>query len=415
MDSGKRFTLSWRVYVIVVGMLFSLIGDSAAALGLALDAAHSGTSWNVTEVYVAGLVPPILFAPLVGVLADRWRARRLWIVSVLAQAVALGAATAVPALHFRIAMLAVAGVFGVAAAAVGFKLLPELAGSEHLSRANSAVSVANSASGLLGPSLGATVHALWGSTTLLGYDALSFLVIAGAALIAVPASSDSRATVKAHPFRGAGAGFTALRASSVIGPMLPLLAGLMLATSIEGVAGVFYIRGVVNNDTWYGYVVACWALGSIPGAVLAGKKSLLHRQGQLVVIGAGMMSAGLLVAGLVPNGFVIAAAFVLAGLGNGAHNVAVRNSVHSTVPDAFHGQAWAAYSAMARVSVLAGYVLGTPGEVLTPRALVIASGALPLALTLGVSLLFWRRDAGRTPRADATGPRARQEKDSLPT
>lgn len=409
MNPEKRFLLPWRVHVIVVGMLFSLVGDAAAALGLALDAAHSGTSWNVTEVYVAGLVPPILFAPLIGVLADRWRARRLWIVSLLAQAVALGAATVLPALHFRIAMLAVAGVFGVAASAVGFKLLPDLAGTEHLSRANSAVSVANSASGLLGPALGATAHAIWGSTALLGFDTSSFLVIAGAAVIAVPASS-AQATVKSHPFRGASAGFRALRESSVIGPMLPLLIGLMLATSIEGVAGVFYIRDVVGNDTWYGYVLACWALGSIPGAVLAGKGSLKGRQGQLVVIGAGMISAGLLVAGLVPNGFVIAAAFIFAGLGNGAHNVAVRNSVHSTVPETFHGQAWAAYSAMSRASVLIGYVLGTPNAALTSRTLVIASGALPLALTLGVSFLLWRRSAGQALQVAVGEPEAGQEK-----
>jgi MFS family permease len=378
-------------------MLFSLVGDAAAALGLALDAAHSGSSWNVTEVYVAGLVPPVLFAPLIGMTADRWRARPLWIGSLLAQAVALGAATVVTGLHFRILMLAAAGIFGVTASAVGFKLLPELAGREHLSRANSAVSVANSASGLLGPALGAVVHAAWGSSALLGFDAVSFLVIAAAAVVAVPMSSDAQATVRSRPFEGASAGFTALRASPVIGPVLPLLAGLMLATSIEGVAGVFYIRGVVGSDTWYGCVIACWALGSIPGAMIAGKGSLERHQGSLVVVGAGLISAGIMVAGLVPNGFAIAAAFVLAGLGNGAHNVAVRNSVHTTVPEDFHGQAWAAYTAMARASVLVGYVLGTPDGVLTSRALVVVSGALPLALTLGVSFLLLRRPGRRAP------------------
>lgn len=52
--------------VVITGVLVSRIGDSAVALGLVLDAAHGSSTWLVAAVYLAELLPPILFAPLLG-------------------------------------------------------------------------------------------------------------------------------------------------------------------------------------------------------------------------------------------------------------------------------------------------------------------------------------------------------------
>lgn len=387
----RRMTLvPAPVLILIVGTLFSRVGDSLASLGMVLDAADKDISWGVTEVFLADLVPTVVAAPLIGSLVDRLSARSVCLWALVAQALTLGAAAAVDAFHLRVALIAVAGLAGVASVAAGFKILPVVAGEKHTGRANSLLTAGLSAAGLLGPALAGFLHSAWGTAALLGADAVSFLVLAWCTALDLPRSSD--VTLERRPAAKLSDGYQALRRAPVVGTLLPTLAAAMLATSIEVVAGVYYLRDVADgNDTVFGLFLATWALGSVPGALLAGRAGWANRHTALILGGVLGISLGLLFAGIVPVAAVIFPLFLLGGFGNGVCNVGLRNAVHTHVPAEVHGSAWACYQALSRSCIGLGYLLGTPNSLVSSRGQVIISGAIPLVFSLWAMLITTRR------------------------
>ncbi|MEU2621332.1 MFS transporter [Streptomyces sp. NPDC007157] len=376
--------------VLIAGTLFSRLGDTLASLGLVLNAADRGFRFGVTAVMLAELIPTVLAAPLIGTVVDRFSARTVCLWALLTQSLCLAAATAVGGFQVRVALIALSALAGVASVAAGFKMLPAVAGDRYTGRANSLLMAGMSVAGLLGPALAGFLNPRWGTGVLLGADAASFLVLAGCTMLAVPSTVD--VVIGRRPATKLGDGYRALRDAPVVGTLMPALAAAMLATSIENVAGVFYLRDVVNgNDTVFGLFLATWALGSVPGALLAGRAGWSDRHTLLIVGGIAGIGLGLLLTGLIPVAAVIFPLFLIAGFGNGACNVGLRNAVHSRVPAEVHGSAWACFQALSRSCIGLGYLLGTPNHLVSSQGQVIISGAIPLAAMAWAGLVFVRR------------------------
>ncbi|MFF4399059.1 MFS transporter [Streptomyces sp. NPDC001480] len=376
--------------VLIAGTVFSRVGDSLASLGMVLDAADHGIRWGVTEVFLAELIPTVLAAPLVGALVDRRSARSVCLSALAVQALSFGAAAAVDGFHLRVGLIALSGLAGVASVTAGFKMLPVVAGGEHTGRANSLLTAGLSTAGLIGPPLAGFLHSARGTGFLLAADAVSFLVLAGCTALAVPRRTD--VALGRRPSTKLSDGYHALRDAPVLGVLLPTLAAAMLATSVEGVAGVFYLRDVADgNELLFGLFLATWALGSIPGALLAGRAGWSARHTALILGGVLGISVALLSAGLLPVAAVIFPLFLLGGFGNGVCNVGLRNAVHSQVPAEVHGSAWACYQALSRICIGLGFVLGTPNALVSSRGQVIVSGAVPLAFSLWALIGLGRR------------------------
>ncbi|MET8451492.1 MFS transporter [Streptomyces sp. NPDC005209] len=376
--------------VLIAGTLFSRVGDSLATLGMVLDAADKGMRWGVTEVFLADLLPTVVAAPFIGSLVDRVSARSVCLWALAVQAMSLGTAAAVDGFHLRVGLIAVSGLAGVASVAAGFKMLPVVAGEKHTSRANSLLTAGLSAAGLVGPALAGLLHSVSGTAFLLGADGVSFLVLAWCTALAVPRSVN--VSIGRRPDAKLSDGYQALRTAPVVGPLLATLAAAMLATSIEGVAGVYYLRDVADgNETVFGLFLSTWALGSIPGALLAGRASWSGRHTALILGGVLGISLGLLCAGLLPMAAAIFPLFLLGGFGNGVCNVGLRNAVHTQVPAEVHGSAWACYQALSRSCIGLGFLLGTPNSLVTSRDQVIVSGAIPLVFALWSTLRTVRR------------------------
>ncbi|WP_225839978.1 MFS transporter [Streptomyces sp. NK08204] len=386
----RRGAIPTAALILIAGTLFSRIGDSLASLGLVLDAADKGIDFGVTEVFLAELVPTVVAAPVIGMVVDRFSARSVCLWSLLAQSVCLAAATGLPGFHLRVGLIALSGLAGVASVAAGFKMLPAVAGEEHTGRANSLLTAGLSAASLIGPALAGFLHSVWNTAVLLGADSASFLVLAWCTARAVPRAVD--VVIGRKPASKLSDGYRALRDAPVVGSLMPALAAAMLATSIEVVAGVFYLRDVADgNDTVFGLFLATWALGSIPGALLAGRAGWADRHTALILGGVLGISLGLLFAGLIPVAWVLFPLFLLGGFGNGVCNVGLRNAVHSHVPSEVHGSAWACFQALSRSCIGLGYLLGTPNSLVSSRGQVIVSGAIPLASVVWAALVTLRR------------------------
>ncbi|MER5526479.1 MFS transporter [Streptomyces sp. NPDC002677] len=376
--------------VLIAGTLFSRLGDTLASLGLVLNAADRDIRFGVTEVMLAELIPTVLAAPLIGSVVDRFSARAVCLWALLAQSLSLGAATAVGGFHVRVALIALSALAGVASVAAGFKMLPAVAGDRHTGRANSLLTAGLSVAGLIGPPLAGFLNSQWGTGVLLAVDAGSFLVLAGCTMLAVPSSVD--VAIGRRPATKLADGYRALRDAPVVGTLMPALAASILAISIENVAGVFYLRDVVHgNDTVFGLFLATWALGAVPGALLAGRADWADRHTLLILGGITGMGVSLLLTGLIPVAAVIFPLFLIAGFGNGACNVGLRNAVHSRVPAEVHGSAWACFQALSRSSIGLGFLLGTPNSLVSSQGQVIISGVIPLVAIAWAALVTVRR------------------------
>ncbi len=384
---GTRVRLPLPLVVLVVGTLVSVLGDSVASFALILDARALGPPWWVTIVFFAELVPPLFLAPALVVLVDRFNVRTVWISAVLIQAVCFAAAATVPDFFTRVALIAVANVFAVASSAAAFRLTPELAGPVPTQRANSLVAGAVSFAFILGPGLAAAVYDVAGSTVLLGANAASFLVVAILVRAVVRVVPRGDLEVGGRFWEQAGAGLRVLRGSPLVWVVMGLAAGIVFTTSIEGVAGVQYLPEVTGSTFLFGLLVSIWALGALTGSLLSGHRWLEGREIDLVVWGGAMIGTALLVEGLIPNTWVIAAVFVLGGVGNGLHNVGIRTTIHRYIPENAHGRAWSYYSVMVNACVVLGYLIGTPWGILSAQALIVLSGALTLLVS---TYAIWR-------------------------
>lgn len=107
----------------------------------------------------------------------------------------------------------------------------------------------------------------------------------------------------------------------------------------------------------------------------------------LVVWGGAMIGFALLVEGLAPNPWVIAAVFVLGGLGNPLHNVGIRTTIHRRVPENAQGRAWSYVTVTVNGCVVLGYLVGTPWASCPHRELIALSGALALLVS---TYAIWR-------------------------
>lgn len=388
--------LSVPLAVLVLGTLISTLGDGVAMLAMVLDAASRGPTWWVTEVYFAEMIPPLLLAPLLGVFVDRTDARRVWLIAVLAQAVLFTVAAFTPAFHIRVLLIALANVFAVASSSASFKLLPSVAGETGVEKANSALSTVMSVAALAGPAAGGALFGLVGSSWLLGFNGVTFVLISLIVWLVVPAGADKRMSLSVNPFQGGLEGLRAMWRSPVLGPLLPILAAIVFATSIEGVAGVFYLREVTDSNALYGLLLSAWALGSIPGSLIGSWHRLSGRHLLMVLGGAFLVSSALLIEGLIPVALVIGVVFLIGGFGNGLHNVGVRNVIHHHIPAEMHGRAWAYFRVLVNACLALGYLAGTPGILVDARTAILGSGLLSLVTTVGAIWWFVSRRSARS-------------------
>lgn len=397
--------------VLVAAFLLSLIGDGVVSFSLILDAVASGHPAAVTAVFLAELLLPVVLASRIGALADRGPLRWVWVGALGASGALSALAAGIDVLGVRIALLALASVCAVAASACAFKAVPWVAGSRGPSRINGALSSVRSMASLAAPALGGVAYLAVGTTAVLVFNAVTFAALAGAvaALLAsyprpgADRSSDQEALAPAAGARARRVtGLQALRASPMVWSLLPIVAGVVFATSIEGVAGVFWLREVAGDSVVFGLVLAAWAAGAIPGALLAGRGTFGDVEHRLIIGGAGVMAAVFLSVPFTTAPAVLAVMFLLGGAGNGAHNVGLTTAVHRFVAPARHGAAWAQLRAVINTCVVLGYLAGTPNDLLGPRTLIFISGVLAAAVTLYGLSAMRRLDAAR--RAEEPQP-----------
>lgn len=372
------FTSAHRDLSLVVGAKsVSLLGDEVAAIALTLrlqgNGAHPGA---VAALLVAGLLPLVVLAPLVGRLVDGHDSRSLLLASSLAQAVRCTVLAFQDATAVILLLVAVLGCGQAVNGVTWQSLLPGIVGTEELPRAMGLSQAGSAVASVASPALAGLLFAGFGAPVPLLLDAATFAVITVAAVLV----STRRAPAAAPGRQFDGGGLRIMRADPLLRALLSMIAVFVVLGSMVNVVEVFLIRDTLRaGATWYGSAGAIFAAGLLVASVLAGR---LRGDGALVravVLSAAVLAAGLVGFSVVPNIYWLLPAAVVVGAANGVLNVAVGALVMGRAEASARGRVSAALNGVASAAAIGAYALGAAlSLVLGPREVFALAGGLGL-------------------------------------
>jgi MFS family permease len=364
---------------------------------------RTGSAVAVSALIFALWGPVVLAAGFAGAIVDRLENRQVLIFVSLGQAAVVSAMLAgIDSLWALLPLMALLGLGVAVSQPAEFALVPAAAGPDgDAARANGLMETTRSIGFTAGPLLGGALGAaglLWLALTL---NALSFLVVAAAAL-AMRTSRRPEQTGDAQPDVRARDGFAFLVREREMAITLGAAVVALALFSISATAEPFFITDTLRaGNLAYGVLLTSWTLG-----MAAGSAGLAPR------VGRGQLAAGGLAA-VVLQGFGIAGAalspvvwaamigFSLGGIAHGVKNVLLRTLIHERVPDALRGRTFAAYNgarngAELGALVLGGIVVGALGA----RPALLLAGLGPAAI--GTTSLVLLRSRRRSQAANTT-------------
>jgi len=405
--SSTLRTRPFRVILLASGL--SAFGDELALIALTIRVAdQTKSTWVVAALLITGLAPLVIFAPLAGLVADRVNRAKLLAAATFVQACLAGGlafAHSVPAILVLSFGLGVGFAFAQPAT---FALVPAIAGLDRVTEANGYLQTAGYIGAVLGPFAAGAIVAGPGSAPALLFDALSFLVIGGAALtlkVGAP-SLDAAGSAAGERKERARDGLSFILRDRLLLLITATVGTLVLFAATVTVAEVFFAkdappRGLAAGDLGFGILATCWMLGMVFGATVVARR--LPPRALAIAILAGAVGGGgaIALAGISPNLPLAAAMFALGGVANGVENVAGRSLIHHRVPDRLRGRVFSAYAA-----VVVGTQLGATGlgglvvHALGPRH-TLQVGGIGGALAGLVGMVWYSRLSPASRRMDS--------------
>ncbi|WP_028064008.1 MFS transporter [Solirubrobacter soli] len=361
----------------------SALGDFLALIPLVLHVrSATGSTFAVSAVFFALWAPVVLGAGLAGAIVDRFENRALLIgVSLVQAATALALVASVDTLWLVLVLVALLGFTVALSQPAEFALVPAAAGDVPLSRANGAMESVRALGFSAGPLIGGVLGAAGQLRLALAIDALSFLVVAGAACLL-------RARRRPVRTERARAGVAFLVADRTLAVTLAGAIAALCVFTISATAEPFFVTDVLGAGSFgYGLLISAWTVGMLFGAAgLPGRVP----PGRLAVVALGAIVAqglGLAGAAVAPVLWTALIGFAFGGVAHGLKNVLLRTLIHERVPEALRGRAFAAYNGArngAELGALAlgGVVVGAFGA----RTGLLVSGVGPAAIGLACLL-----------------------------
>lgn len=423
----RDFLLAW------LGGLISMMGDWVLFIALPIYIYQlTGSTLATSAMFVARLVPALLFGSVAGVFVDRWDRKRTMVVANLLLAVIL-----LPLLALRSADLVwIAYVVGFVQASVSqfFRpaenaFLPRLVAEEDLLAANSLNALNNNLARLLGPALGGAVMGGFGISAVVLIDAGSFLMAAG--LIAVIRTSGQVVKEASDPaavaqrawrrvWREWVEGMALLRRHRVIAALVTVSAISALGEGVFGVMFVVWVHDVLGGGSReLGWLMSAQAVGGLLGGALLGSSA--HRFSPVRVFGLGSLVFGVLDLALFNYPLFLSGIWIgivligLVGIPTISAGAGFMTMLQQAVPDAYRGRVFGISGTIAALLQLAGTLIaGTLGGVVGPIVLLnIQGGSYVLMGVLALVILPGLLSSGTsndeeavvtTPAGDAASP-----------
>ena len=345
------------------------------------------------------MLPGIIFGPALGWVVDRSRGKTAWVVSLLLSGLSVAAIALTSAPTLLVLFIAMESLFSIVFNTAVFKVLPRADGMTDETASSFVVGV-GAAAGILAPPLAALVAHVGTNSGFILFGSLYVLV--GLLVLVVSPDGDIKIEIEKTVWHEVWLRTKSIKTLKTLLIFIPVILGSAMATSMESVAGVFWLQEVAGGPVGYGILMSAWAIGSLIGAAIAGRKWLKISTTHCLLLGGLLMSAAILIEGLTRFAFVIGIAFIFGGLGNAVHNVSLRNLIYDNVPKEQLAQTWAVVGVAFSVAVGLGNVLGTPGLIHSEeRIIIVIAGSLGVLLALGTYAMILAR---RIPIGDAAKP-----------
>jgi MFS family permease len=375
---GRRdFTLVFASYGL------SALGDYLALVTLTLKVQElTGSGWAVAALLLAGHLPLVLFAPVAGLIVDRFETvKLLGFTSFLQAGVMVGLAFA-DNLPTTLGLVFLLGL-GVAVTQPGLLVLvPRVAGEDRTIQANALLEIARWGGAPFGALLGGTFTAALGARPTLLIDAGTFLVVAVAVLFLSVSRQPVRDDSGEIPKRQARQGVAFIWGDPVLRLIVIVLGAMVAFAAMDNVAEVFFAKRVLRaGSAGYGGLVAAWTFGIAAGAILTAKAVKASRVAPAILLGAMVGGAAVLVAAGFPMLPLALAMFAVGGIANGVDLVAMRSLIHQRVPSQLQGRVFSAYYATVNLGQIVALTIGGALlELMGARGAMMVAGAGALAV-----------------------------------
>ena len=384
---------------LALARLISITGGAAAfaALNFTIyERTHSAAWLSASLLLTFGASG--LFAPLGGILGDRFDRRKVMIASDLAGAVAFGAMAFVEEPALLLAIGFVTAVVETPFWSASQAAIPNLVGKDDLAWANGLVQVGANAGIMLGPAVGGVLLAVMGPGMVFGLNAVSFVLSALVVATIRGRFSEDR-TEHEDEHRGLKAGFVFIANDRILRILVLAWTVFVFGIGMVMVADVPLVEEFGAGATGYGLLIGFWGAGSVLGS-LAGRKLNERIEPKALFVGTAVI--GVTTAGVALSPWFVPALvlILLAGAADAIVMVADRSIQQRRTPDVVRSRVVSASESMITIALAAGFVLGGPAlELLGPRGVYAAGGAFAF---VGAVVLLPILRASR--RADVAEP-----------
>lgn len=361
---NRPFVLVWS------GGTVSTFGDAFFNLTvLWVVYAQTGSTLQTAIVQVVWQLSDALFAPIAGVLADRWDRQRILVAANLLSAIVVGGLAAVMAGSGEASTLTIfvtiflLNLLSTFVAPAGAALVPSLVGRDLLATAGGVTATTGQLAYLAGSALAGTLISAAGAVWAVVVNGVSFLIAALAVAMArLP--KQNRPTATAHLgwwrsiFGEARDGWRVMMGAPVIRAVV-LLGMLVNGASFIGPLYPALIRERLDGGAAaYGLLEAAGIAGAVLGGALTGLLERRFGAGRLIAIGWGVVGCTILGVAASPWLPLTFALEVVAGLTMTASNVTFFAMTQSLIPDDYRGRVFGLSRSLAvatiPISALAG-------------------------------------------------------------
>jgi MFS family permease len=386
------------LWIAVVARAVSLLGDEAALVALTLRLHDSGSgAWWIAALFVAGMAPLVLLAPIAGTLVDRCDSRVLNVASGLAQTVACVVLVQVHSIPLVLGLVAALGAGQAVNGATWQALLPSIVGTERLPAALGMSQAVRTVAAIAAPAVGGALTGLYGARVPLLVDAATFAAITLAGLLV----RTRRHVAQAARPRGRRGGYGIVRDDPVIAALLTTLAMFIVLGAMTNVVEVYLVRDTLHSTaTWYGVLGGTWGAGMLLGALVGGRWSSQLALARVVLASTAALSLSMLGYTVAPGVAWLLPVAVAGGAANGLLNLGSSALTMMRAPEHARGRVAAATNGIASAAMIGAFVLGgAMAAIASPRQIFLVAGMLGMLAPL--SLGRWLLGACRSTSVDA--------------
>lgn len=383
----KKFFLLWLAQAI------TSFGDSLstiAFIGLIAWFAEGSKPINMMWLMLSFILPSVIFGPISGVFVDRWRRKKIMVISDIVRAflVFLIPFTSENYQIFIIASLvSLADTFFFPARS---SFIPNIVQKEELIMANSLCTSAGEFMNLIGPAVGGVIIGLFGIKVAFFIDAATFLFSAILILSISIKEGIGRKEANINSFiLELKEGISFVKEKKIILFICLILGAMMIAGGAINVILPVFINEVLNKGPReFGFIMSANALGIIIGSFVAGRLAQKQDKRRIIIFAVIFCGINSSIFALNPIFTLAVTLFVVNGLANGLWEVSSQTILQEETDDEKRGRVFSvAGTIVGSTNVLSSGLAGIFGQIIGVKLLFFLCGIFISLVGIGGSFI----------------------------